>query len=535
MKSFVCKLMLSFLGMSAILICSCTTSAPETQATAEKAQKQIEAPAVVEESPAAEEQKTDVKPAEKPMAEEQKTEEKSAETNKPPVEAPADPNIVATIGDYVITRQEFENKLKAAIIPNRYNTFEEAKPVVAKEVLIEMLTDKAIMMEGRKLGLLQSERISSAIKQFREPKLANLMLQKYVMERLKVTDSDIEEKLKADPNMPRERAEMMVQREKGREIVNKYYEEIYEKRNVQKVSENFPKALEIHNRLLNNPVKPRKLKFIHKYQITEEMTPQEQNILLATYDGGKVTLKDWLEALCRFSPPSRPNFTTPKDIESLLDRLLRLPLFVTEAESQGFDKDENLLKQTRDYEDRVLLSEVRRIKTADVNEPTIEQMVTYFQNHKEEFGAPKTMKIDVIWCQDLDTAQKAKAEIDAGGEFEAVKQKYSLNQKMKAFTTRPYNEGLFWDELWAAEPNDVLGPLKGYDGRDIKWRIVKILEKKPGEIKEYSEQMNDTIKRRMTDLQRQQIMTDYGREVLKKYPYQIYEKRIEDIDPWNIP
>ena len=107
------------------------------------------------------------------------------------------------------------------------------------------------------------------------------------------------------------------------------------------------------------------------------------------------------------------------------------------------------------------------------------------------------------WIQDRKRDyyyKKAKAEIDDGQDFEAVKQQYALNKKMKAFTTRPYNEGLFWDELWAAEPNDVLGPIKGYDGRDIKWRIVQILEKKPGEIKEYSEQMNDNIKRRMTSL-----------------------------------
>jgi peptidyl-prolyl cis-trans isomerase C len=327
----------------------------------------------------------------------------------------------------------------------------------------------------------------------------------------------------------------MVQRDKGRKIVDRYYDEIYKKRNVKKLSENFPKALEIHNRLLNRPVKERKLRFIHKYQIADEMTQEEQDLLLATYEGGKFTLKDWLETVCRFSPPSRPKMESPKDIESLLDRALKLPIYVVEAKSQGFDRDENLIKQIRDYEDRVLLGEVRRLKTANVNEPTIEEMVTYFQNNKEEFGVPKTMEIDVIWCQDLDTAQKVKEEIDNGKDFESAKQEYALNKKMKAFTTRPFNEGLFWDKLWAAEPNDILGPVKGYDGRDIKWRIVKILEKKPGEIQEYTEKMNDNIKRRMMDLRRKEILDKYGEEVLKKNPYQIYEDRIKDIDPWDIP
>jgi len=535
MKSLVCKLMLSFLILYAILICSCTTTEPEAQATVEPAEQQMETTAAMEEESMAEEQKKDKKPADKPMAQAQKPKKMPAEKMKPAVEPPADPNIVATIGDYVITRDEFEQKLRAAIIPNRYNTYEEARPVVAHDALIGMLTEKAIIMEARELGLSKSERISSIIQQFREPKIANLMLQKYVTPRLNVTDSDIDEKLKADPNMSRERAKMMAQRDKGREIVNQYYDEIYKNRNVKKFSENFPKALEIHNRLLNKPVKERKLKFIHKYQITDEMTQEEQNLLLATYDGGKFTLKDWLETVCRFSPPSRPKMENPKDIETLLDRALKLPLYVAEATSQGFDKDENLIEQTRDYEDRVLLGEVRRLKTANVDEPTIEEMVTYFQNNKEEFGVSKTMQIDVIWCPDLETAEKAKADIDSGKDFESAKQEYALNKKMKAFTTRPFNEGLFWDELWAAEPNDILGPIKGYDGRDIKWRIVQILEKKPGEIKEYTEKMNDNIKRRMMDLRRKEILDKYGEEVLGKNPYQIYEDRIKDIDPWDIP
>ena len=51
--------MLSFLGLSAILICSCTTPAPETEAAVEPTEQQMEAPASVEEKPTAKEEKAE--------------------------------------------------------------------------------------------------------------------------------------------------------------------------------------------------------------------------------------------------------------------------------------------------------------------------------------------------------------------------------------------------------------------------------------------------------------------------------------------
>lgn len=446
-------------------------------------------------------------------------------------------NIVAKISDYVITREELEKRLLMELRPDDYEDYnEEAEPVDAKTVLMKMIAEKAMAMEARKEGYLEEEMTHASIKRYRERRLVNLLLQTRLQGKLTVTEQEIDEKMKAEPKLDRARAEAMVRSMKVRTLVDEYYRQIYEKFHVRKLSDNFPKAAQIHQRLLLHPKAPRNIPFIRISQIKDDLTDEEKNMVLATYDYGKITLKDWFDTLCESAPPSRPrDLHTVKGVERLLDRALGMPLFVSEAKLAGFDKDKNLLKEVRDYEDRRLLGQAKLAKYKEVKEPTTEQIIAYYNKNKEVFRTDRALKIDTIWCEDIETARKAKAELDNGKDFESVRQEYSLEKKGRAFNTRPSSEGMFWEDLWKGEPNEIVGPVKGFYRAGLKWRIVKILEKNPGTIKEYSSDMENRVKSKMVDEQRNALLEKYSKELLGKYSYEIYADRIKDINPLDIP
>jgi hypothetical protein len=455
------------------------------------------------------------------------------------VKSSAEPSniVVAGIGDYVITRQELEKRLMTELYPSGYDSYDEqAEPPDAETVLMKMIAEKAMVSEARKQGYLKDESLAEQIKEIKDKRLANLLLQKQLQPKLTVTESEIQQKMKADPKLNRARAEAMLKNAKGRMLFGQYYKQICKKLNVTKKTENYLKAAQIHQRLLTQPKKPRKVPFIRISQIKEELTPEEKSIVLATFDNGKITLKDWFDTLCNSAPPSRPkDLNTPKGVDRLVERALSMPVLVTEATSLGLDNDKNLLKQVRDYEDTRLLSKVRSEKYKEIKEPTPDEIMLYFGKNREIFRTDRTLKIDLIWCQDLKTARQAKAELDGDEDFESVKQKYSLNKKTKPFSTYPSGEGLFWKDLWKGDPNDILGPIKGFYQNSVKWRTVKILEKNPGQLKGYSENMGRRVKERMASEQRDALLAKYGDELLKKYPYKIYTEKIKDINPLDIP
>jgi hypothetical protein len=423
------------------------------------------------------------------------------------------------------------------ISPKPYDSGISTEITDAKTVLMKMIAEKAMVIEARKQNLQEDETMQAVLKQYREKRLANLLLGNHIKGKINITDSEIDEKMKSDPKLDRVRAKAMLAREKSGELVGQYYNELYKKLHVQKQNDNFYKTAQIHQRLLLNPKEPRKAVFIRINQVKNELTPEEKNIVLATYDNGKITLKDWFDALCELSPPSRPrDLHTPQGVERLLERALRMPIFVAEAKSYGFDKDENLVKQVTEYEDGILLNKATREQTKDIKGPIPdEQIVEYFNKNKGLFGTQDTLKIDQIWCQDIKTAQKAKAELDNGKDFEAVKKSYSLEKESIPFHTSFNSEGIFFKDLWKPEPNEVVGPTKGFHRDGIKWRIVKILEKTPATVTEYSADNKRRIESKMMEEQRSTTLEKYRKDLLEKYSYEIYADKIRDIDPLDIP
>jgi len=455
-------------------------------------------------------------------------------------DAPEDPNIVARIADFVIIKEDLHKRLMNELRPEPYESPMQAEPVNAEIVLKKMIAEKAMIIEGRKSGLLQSnEEIRTSVKQLRERNLANLLLQRYLQSKqadLMVSDAEIDEMLKTDPKLDRTRAQAMLQRTKANRILDDYYGQLYKKLKVQKVGVNFTRAAKIHQRLLYQPKKPRNVGWIGNGQVRDELTPEEKSIVLAAYDKGKVTLEDWLIALCEIVPPGRPqDLNTAQGVERLLDRVLRIPIFVAAAESLGLDKDENIVRQVKQYEDMRLLGAAQMAIYQQAAEPNEQEIVAYFNNNKEMFGTPRRLKIDQIWCQDLKAGQKAKAELDGGKDFESAKKEFSLQKESQPFDTSPDSEGMFFKDLWQADPNTVVGPVKGFYSDAVMWRIVKIFEKKPAELKEYSSDMKSQIKDRVSGEKRNAAFAKYRQELLEKHPHKIFADRIKDIDPLDIP
>lgn len=486
--------------------------------------------------------------------------EQAAEESKPTVakDAVAPSTVVARMGDYTITREELEQRVMRELYPNDYDTTgEDIEPVCPERVLKKMLVEKAMIIEGRQKNFLNDEQTRTSIRQQMERRIVNLLFQKHIeanedkttpsedeiKQKLLVDRAKLKQKMQADPNfvMPdpntlREKAISTIRRVKQTRIIRRYCDEIYKKSNVKKLKENFPKVIAIHQRLMTRPKQPRKVNFIRNWQVRDELTQSEKDMVLVQFDGGKVTLYDWFNTLCNIVPPRRPrNLNTVAGVERMLDRAISGPLLVHEAQSLGLDKDEEFMKQMREYEDRRLLGQVRSAKMKENKEPTDEEIIAYYNENKDAFITGRNIKIDTIWCENLDEAKKVKAELDAGKDFEAVKKQFTPDDERKPFSAYPGSEGLFWKDIKVGEPNDVIGPLKGFHRQKIQWRVVKILENNPGKPREYTDNMKGQIKSQITTGRNEALMEQYGKELLAKHAHEIYADKFKDFDPLDIP
>ena len=467
---------------------------------------------------------------------------KEEPNDQPVVEKPAEePVIVAEIGDYLITKQELEKKLIESLRSAKCQSCPDAGRIDAETVLKGMVAEKATIIDGRERNLLKGE---PKFKEFVEGTLATLLFRDETEGKIKVTEAEINEKMKTSPNLDRTQAARAVERSKYRKAQDQLYERLFNKLHAEKLRYNFPKAARIHQRLLLRPTRERPGWWIKNAQVDEELSEEEKNIALAKFDGGQVTLYDWFRAVCAPAPPKRPkDLGTVEGVERLLDRAMTVPILAAEARLRGLDKDPRYLEPVRQREEQDLLYKVSTEVHERVKDPTKEEIDEYFNKHKEEFRGDDILKIDQIWCEDLETARKVKEQLSSGTNFESVKQQYSLRKKEAAYNTSAKAEGVFFEDLWKGEPNQILEPVMGFypagDRRrpdwQIRWRVVKILEKKPGKMREYGESVARDVKNKILRQRKEAALSEHRQQLLAKYPHTIYTKRIKDIDPFDIP
>jgi len=444
---------------------------------------------------------------------------------------------VAQIGDHAIAKDELTQRLAQEVRPQRDGYGLAKAPATAESVLRKMVAEKAMALEGRQLGYLDDEILRSSLQQFRQRQLIRLFLTDYVMENVAVAESEIEQALTADPNLSHEQAEMKIRSSKAGPALDELYRQLLEKFKLEKVRENFAKASQIHQRLLSRPVETRArgVFWITNKQIRNELSDDEKQIALARYTEGQLTLYDWFQALGQMAPPGRPkNLSTDKGVESLLDRALKPVIWAAEAVVRGYEKNEQFIEPVQAREDMMLLGKVRSAKYKEVEEPSAEQVKAYFEAHREQFGKRASLKVEQIWCPDLETAEKAKQMIAEGASFESANEAHGLRKGQKPHNVYPDSEGLFWDNLWKAEPNLIVGPVKGFYDASIQWRLVKVLEKTPAEAISYSDNVENQVRSALMAQRREAVLADYEAALLKKYPHQIFADRIEDIDPLEV-
>lgn len=139
-------------------------------------------------------------------------------------------NIVAKIDDYVITKEQLEKRLMMELRPENYEEYDpRAEPPTAKSVLLKMLAEKAMVMEARKQNYLGRESLRALIKRFKDRELVRSLLQSYLGRKIKVTDAQIQQKLKATPHLSRERAKAMLERAQANKLLSQYYNELLER------------------------------------------------------------------------------------------------------------------------------------------------------------------------------------------------------------------------------------------------------------------------------------------------------------------
>jgi len=449
-----------------------------------------------------------------------------------------DPNVVAIIGPYVITGDQFKEEYTRQLMPNPYTAMPPRPAPDLNDVLMRMLGDKAIILDARARGMDKRDEIVSFIKTTRQQRLANMAAQQVIGQEIAVTEKDINDVLASRPRLNREQALAIARRQKAMQILDAHYSELIKQLHLEKSKENIAKVAQLHERLITKPKPPEKknIYWIENSQLKTDLDPNERALVLARFDGGQFTVEDWFSTLFEMAPPRRPkDLSTAEGAERFLDMALERPLFAAEAISKGLDKDPQLNRELSKLEDDWVFGFAQQELAKGLDEPNDGEIASFYQQVRDRYARNDALKLAVIWCKDRQMAQKLRQELDQGRAFELLQQRYNSDPKASE-PTDAYGrtEGPFWAQLWAAEPNQIVGPILGFKEGRLAWRLVKVLAKVPAEPPSF-ENIKGMLRDDLAEAKRQQVLDLKRKELLARYAYKTFPQRLAGFDPRQMP
>lgn len=150
-----------------------------------------------------------------------------------------------------------------------------------------------------------------------------------------------------------------------------------------------------------------------------------ENKVLAKIGNREITTQDVQFFLRNVDPKVASQYTSPEGIKQLLAQLSEQELFYLDALEKGFDKEDDFTREVERVKANLLKQYAlsKFINSVTVNEV---EMKKFYNENKEMFLEPESVKASHILVKDEDTANKIISELDEGKKFEDAANEYSV-------------------------------------------------------------------------------------------------------------
>lgn len=250
--------------------------------------------------------------------------------------------------------------------------------------------------------------------------------------------------------------------------------------------------------------------------------------VLVKMDKQEITRADFEMRIANMPAEYQNRFKTDQQKRELLDMIVQSNLMAAEARAGKIDKEKNMAIRLADAASGLLAQEYLKRLFDALPKVTDAEVSKYYESHAAEFKTPEMVNASHILiktAQDaaqpeltkaLDQARQIKAELDKGGDFAKLAEKYSDDPGSKTkggelgFFSRERMVPEFSQVAFALGPGQVSEPVKSRFG----YHIIKIIDRR--EAKQLDQKEATPQIRALLENQRRKEAMDRDVERLKK-------------------
>lgn len=221
---------------------------------------------------------------------------------------------------------------------------------------------------------------------------------------------------------------------------------------------------------------------------TEQLDRNEKELVVATWEGGQMTLDEYLSRISNVSNNLKPSFTAYDSLANMIFEIKKLDLLVLEAHRQGIDNDPRYLRRVKLFKELNMAELMRSDSIAAPMEPTEEMARAYYEDNPEEFSTPRRVHVHEIMLADSAEAAQLARQNWSLPEFREYARKHTKRPGKRSaqgdlgFIERDWFPRMF-DLAWETSEGTVAGPVTGQ--RPGMYSLIYVEEKQESALKDY--------------------------------------------------
>jgi len=246
---------------------------------------------------------------------------------------------------------------------------------------------------------------------------------------------------------------------------------------------------------------------------------------LARVEGQAIKQADLDERLNAMPPYMREQFKTPQGRMRLLEGVVEEEIFYREARATGLHKQADYEKEIERVRRNILVKNYFDKVVQERSEPTEEEIVQYYEDHKNEFSYNEYVRASHILVPTEEDARRIGRELDAGGDFGELAATYSIDPMSRGDGGRiPHvilpQQGIqglgqlpeFTKACFSMEAGEISAPVKTAKG----YHIIRVDERGADYLLPLDEAKQDVISRLRME-KRQNVQGTLVAELKTKY------------------
>ena len=218
----------------------------------------------------------------------------------------------------------------------------------------------------------------------------------------------------------------------------------------------------------------------------EQLDRNEKELVLASWEGGQITLLEYLSLIQRYPRISRPNFDAYDSLKAFVFRLKTNEILSLEATKLGLDEEKYFKNKIAKFKELNMADIMRTDSIPRPGPPTEEDARNYYLENPEEFTQPMKIHVYEIYLNDELKAQQLRNSIKSLRDFkEQAGELTERPGKRSVGGDLQYIEEKWYPEIFALAKKTPAGNIAGPVPTRGKYSVIWVADKLPEQIKDF--------------------------------------------------